>query len=281
MYADDTTLYHHGKNKSEIERNLNYDLILVDLWCRNNHMQINPSKTTSMLIGTVQRKASMDNDLNIYIDNQAITCVNIQKVLGLYIDHNLDWKYQVNQICKNINSRLFLFSKVKKYLDKKCRILFFNSYILPIFDYCCTIWGNCNEDGLLQLTKLQKRAARIILDAPFYTPSKTLFESLNWLCFRDRIAYHKLILVYKILNNKTPDYLKKFCIPNSENHTRSLRSVSNNNLAIVRPKTNIMKKSFAYSAPILWNKLPLNIKISTNLNAYKTKCFKFLVDISE
>jgi hypothetical protein len=47
----------------------------------------------------------------------------------------------------------------------------------------------------------QKRAAGIILDASFFTPTQQLFDSLNWLPFRDRISYHKLILVYKILNN--------------------------------------------------------------------------------
>ena len=46
-----------------------------------------------------------------------------------------------------------------------------------------------------------------------------LFDSLNWLPFRDRISYHKLILVYKILNNKAHEYLKKLCIPSSERVT--------------------------------------------------------------
>jgi hypothetical protein len=58
-------------------------------------------------------------------------------------------------------------------------------------------------EGIQRITKLQKRATRIILDAPFFTPTQQLFDSLNWLPFRDRISYHKLILVYKILDNKT------------------------------------------------------------------------------
>jgi hypothetical protein len=78
----------------------------------------------------------------------------------------------------------------------------------------------------IMITKLQKRTARIILDAPFFTHTQHLFDSLNWLPSRDRISYHKLILVYKILNNKAPDYLKKLCIPSSENHSRNLRSGS-------------------------------------------------------
>ena len=97
------------------------------------------------------------------------------------MDHNLDWKNQIVYICKHISSRLFLLAKIEKYLDQKCKILFFNSYIFPIFNFCCTVWGNCSEKGIQRITKLQKRAARIILDAPFFTPTQQLFDSLNWL----------------------------------------------------------------------------------------------------
>ena len=87
-----------------------------------------------MLIGTKQRKAMMEKEFNIYIGNENIQNVNIQKLLGICLDHNLDWKNQIDYICKNISSRLFLFAKTK-------------------------------------------RAARIILDAPFFTPKQQLFDS--------------------------------------------------------------------------------------------------------
>jgi hypothetical protein len=95
--------------------------------------------------------------------------------------------------------------------------------------------------------------------------------------------HHKILWrvpKYKILHDKTPNYLKKFCIPSSEVHTRNLRSVSSNKLAVIRPNTNIMKKSFAHSSAILWNKLPCNIKLSASLSMFKSKCFTYLKDIS-
>jgi hypothetical protein len=165
-----------------------------------------------MIIGTAQRIASVTNELNINLENQLIKNVNTQKLLGIYIDNNLDWKEQVNHICKNINSRLFLLSKIQKYLGKKSRILFFNSYIIPIFDYCSNVWGNLNDEGFQRITKLQKRATRIILDAPFLTPTRELFENLNWLSFCDIISSNKFVLVYKILHDKTPNYLKQLLI---------------------------------------------------------------------
>jgi hypothetical protein len=104
----------NGKNIFEIEATLNENLNSVNMWCTNNNMVINPTKTTCMLIGTKQRKAMMEKEFNIYISNENIQNVNIQKLLGIYLDHNLDWKNQIDYICKNINSRLFLFAKIKK-----------------------------------------------------------------------------------------------------------------------------------------------------------------------
>jgi hypothetical protein len=43
-----------------------------------------------MLIGTAQRIATVTNELNINLENQLIKNVNTQKLLGIYIDNNLN-----------------------------------------------------------------------------------------------------------------------------------------------------------------------------------------------
>ena len=52
----------------------------------------------------------------------------------------------------------------------------YQGYILPLIDYGSVVWGL-----LAHQTKLQKRAARIILHADFNTPSAEMFKDLNWL----------------------------------------------------------------------------------------------------
>ena len=56
----------------------------------------------------------------------------------------------------------------------------------------------------------QKRAARVILDCDFYTPPSELFKELNWQTFPERVTYQKAILMYRIINNTCPDYLKNY-----------------------------------------------------------------------
>ena len=42
--------------------------------------------------------------------------------------------------------------------------LFYDGYILPYFDFCSMIWGNCPKYVLADLEKIQKREAQIIVD---------------------------------------------------------------------------------------------------------------------
>ena len=54
---------------------------------------------------------------------------------------------------------------------------------MPHLDYCVTVWGDSSD--LNKLAKLQKQAARIILDCHYLTPSKDMFCKLKWLPMKD------------------------------------------------------------------------------------------------
>ena len=43
-------------------------------------------------------------------------------------------------------------------------------------DYCCSVWGNATKTQIDKIYKLQKRAARIILNVTTETPSSVMFK---------------------------------------------------------------------------------------------------------
>ena len=69
------------------------------------------------------------------------------------------------------------------------------------------ILGQCSTYNIKRLLSLQKRAARIILQADFMTPSKEMFQELGWLTFTNIVEYHICVMVFKSLNGQAPDYL--------------------------------------------------------------------------
>ena len=72
--------------------------------------------------------------------------------------------------------------------------------------------------------KLQKRAARIILNADKTTSSVILFNTLNWLPFYKESLIKRNLLVYKRVNDyNVPVYICESLIRNCDIHGRSTR----------------------------------------------------------
>ena len=93
-----------------------------------------------MFLGTRQKLLQLDK-IDIMIDNKIIEMVESHKHLGVIIDKHLLWDKQIDVICLNITRRITLLKLLSKYLDKNSMNTYYNSYILPIFDYGCLIWG--------------------------------------------------------------------------------------------------------------------------------------------
>ena len=111
-------------------------------------------------------------------------------------------------VCKNLNNKISLLKHILYNLTDEMKQMFYNAYLVPIFDYCCTVWGKSNKNYINKVkNNLQKRAATLILHKPVRTPTHGLFKQLKWLSFNDRCKYHTSILVYKTLNNMAPLYM--------------------------------------------------------------------------
>ena len=85
---------------------------------------------------------------------------------------------------------------------------------------------------------------------------------LKILLFNESVFLNKAKMMYKIANNIAPSHLiNLFQMRNSSDDTiSSLRSVTNRNFLIPKPKLNLFKNSLSYSGAIVWNSIPLEIK---------------------
>ena len=59
------------------------------------------------------------------------------------------------------------------HLPLKQRLLYYNALIRPAINYESFFWTNCDKESLGRVLKLQKQAARVILNAP-PPPSSTI-----------------------------------------------------------------------------------------------------------
>ena len=154
---------------------------------------------------------------------------------------------------------------IKAYLLLDARKLFFNSYVLPHFDYCSVIWGNCSKSALNKLVKLQKRAARIILNKDYNSRTCDLFAELNWMSLEDWIIFWWAVQVYKCLNDNPSQCLDTPLVCNRSVHSHNTRSAADNNIHIAHNHT----KSFTFLGACTWNNLPASIKNAKNVKDFK------------
>ena len=271
MFADDTTITVKGESLLDIKSQMQSELHVVEDWCKHNAMILNAQKTKAMCISASNKVQNQIKSaaVQLSLNNTKIEYTENEKLLGIQVDCTLRWRNQIEQTLKKCNSQLYLLLRIKQFLNIHMRKLFFNAYILPHLDYCCTIWGNCSSELQNSMIKFQKRAARIILDKDYDTPSQVLFQELRWLTFPERVDFKKAILIYKSLHDvSAPVYMReKFSFSSVTN--RTLRSSNNGELKVPKPNLEFFRKSLSYSGAKLWNQIPISVRNAETLHQFK------------
>ena len=121
---------------------------------------------------------------------------------------------------------------------------------------------------------MSEKAARIILQCAFLTPSADMFSKLNWLSFSERVKYRKATLVFKCVNRMTPRYMTHLFTPLT--HIRETRQSTRMALTIPFAKKNCYATSFAVSGAIMWNDLHPQLRTITCLTSFKRELRKTL-----
>ena len=85
MDVDDTTIY-----IIDAELTDSNDLKLLELLFSINKPKIKYSKTNATLLALLRKKHLNKNNVKLYVNN----C----KILGLAIDHNLNWKDHIEKV---------------------------------------------------------------------------------------------------------------------------------------------------------------------------------------
>ena len=129
-------------------------------------------------------------------------------------------------------------------------------------DYCNSVLSNQPMYVYNNLQSVLRTAARLVMKLPGYASvTEVMKKDLHWLGFPQRISYKLCTLTYKCLHGMASEYLSRhFTLVSSVDGRSHLRSAAAGHLVVPISKTKtIGTKSFYYSAPIVWNSLPLAI----------------------
>lgn len=267
MYADDTLLYCSGKDPFELCRKINEDLEHIRQWLITNKLHLNMKKTEYIVFGSKQRLDRIDNNaFDIQINGNPVRRVRECKHLGVLLDESLTWQSHINSLQKKVNGGLFMLKSIRNIVNENVLQTVYNSLIMSHLNYCDVVWGNCGVNNQNVLQKVQNRAARIINHAKWDSPSEENLNKLNWITLDQKRNDNIAIMMFKILNGHAPAYLsQKFSFRNHGYNTRS----GSLHLNVPQPKTDSMKRSFAYRGAVCWNSLPHEHQQCTTLSTFK------------
>ena len=127
--------------------------------------------------------ARINSVLEITCNGSLLTNDMNGKLLGLEIDEELSFSSMLTRFVRKLHSASVCYKKILNYLPLKQRLLFYNALIGQGINYASVLWTNCDKESLGRVLKLQKRAARVILNAHPQAPSVPLFNRPKLLPF--------------------------------------------------------------------------------------------------
>ena len=109
--------------------------------------------------------------------------------------HFVNWS--PNRISSCISKRIGLIRKIKFFLPISTLNKLANALVMPHFDYCSSVWSNCNVQYVNSLQILQNRLARVLVSADIRTQIIDLMNTLNWSKLDQRWKLHILLTTFK------------------------------------------------------------------------------------
>ena len=251
----------------ELEHSINDELVNLHEWLTVNKLSLNIAKTELMFTGSRQRLSNTANhSINIHIEGQQINRVCHTRSLGIHIDQHLSWTKHVNEIARVVSSGIGALKRLRPFICEDSAILLYRALIEPYFDYCCPVWDGLSNELTDKLQKLQNRAIRIITKSDFYSSATVLRLKLGWDSLYTRRKKHKAKLMFKTLNKQAPEYLQDLFKPFSTGY--NLRDKANK-LALPKPRSDFLKRSFCYRGAQFWNSLPHDARAARSFSHFK------------
>jgi len=143
--------------------------------------------------------------------------------------------------------------------------------------YLSPLWSSCNKELLERDLRMQKRAARIILDAKRTTRTLTMFNELNWIPFFIEAYISRCSIAFKRIEGTTPDYINSILKTNSEIHDRSTGFANLNFHCPVSKKNTEGGRTFSVRTIGNWNKMSMDVKKVKNVKFFKKKLYTNLI----
>ena len=148
---------------------------------------------------------------DIYFNSLVVEKEKTQKHLGLKLDEKLNFKEHLKDKFAIVNKGIGMVKKLSRNVPRHSLVTLYKTFIRPHLDYADIIYDKPNNMNICKkIESLQYNTALAITGAIRGSSKEKLFEELGFEYLSLRRWLRKLCLFYKIVVNKSPNYLYNY-----------------------------------------------------------------------
>ena len=237
------------------------------------------------------------NELIEMPDGNIISEPEHVKYLGVYFDNNLKFKRHIDITCCKINRMVGILWK-SEHLNLEAKKMIYHSLIESHLNYAITIWGSHfarNIAGIFEidhipenlkhLCNVQNKIIRAIFRKPkfdkisqTYTRNTPLYRELEVLRLYDLYYFNLACIAHEYFHvGDLPEAVAENFVKKS--HICSLNTRNNAiDLHYKTPKLVSSYKKPSIAATMIWNTLPVEIRIIPGKTKFKTKLKEYYIE---
>ena len=267
-FADDTTPHACDHDLDTLITKLEHDSLNAIQWFKINYMKLNEDKCHLIVAGHKYENVwAMVGDHRIWETQK-------QKLLGVYIDNQLNFKYHVQQLCLKVGKKVSAFARISHFLTQARRRIIAKTFIEAQFSYCPLVWMFVDRTVNWKINKLHERTLRLV-----YCDYKSTFEELlerdNAFTVHQRNIQSLAIEMYKTKMNQNPTFMKTIFVEKRETGY-NLRSKDMQDFESINiHKVHKGEDSLRFLGCKIWKLVPQNIKESESVDKFKFKIRKW------
>ena len=191
----------------------------------------------------VKRSKSLDTSLSL--NNNRLDRVSSYKYLGFILDEQLNFNKHITEMCNLVSHKLYLLSRIRKFLTTQACINIFKTMVLSVIEYGDIIYSGTSTGNLNKIDRLFYRGLRICMSNDIIYTKEELCSECSISILAKRRDLHLLLYMHK--QSGKPELLK-----------HSLLNTRLHNAPVFwqyKPVNEKARLNVLYRGALLWNNL--------------------------
>ena len=187
---------------------------------------------------------------------------------GHQLKHVDQTKYLGVTITAKANNTLNFLRRNINVRDHSIKEKAYKALVRPILEYSSSVWDPHTDVLSARLEKIQRRAARFVLNNYRKTSSVgAMLQQLSWQTLAERRRASRLAMLYKMNNNLVAVDITKYL--SSKNHTCPTCTENSHAFCIPHSERDYHKSPYFPKTARDWNQLPEDLVQAPSIEAFK------------